>query len=254
MTNALNLVAPVDTLAMEFTREFDAPVEALFRAHAEPELMKQWLGPHDLEMQITEWDFKSHGGYRYPHSNERGTYGFNGTFHTVRPDEFILQTFEFEGAPDSVNIEYMWFDDLGNGARLRGRSICPKRGARRAADARHGRRHDRRLRKARRAPEEPVDGLDAGSAVPLPAFYRDQLGFALDHHTQAPGMNFAQLTPPGSGCSIVIGNLPGGPAMPPGSLKGLQLVVADAYLAREELRTRGVEVGEIEADNPLLAP
>ena len=77
------------------------------------------------------------------------------------------------------------------------------------------------------------------------AFYRDQLGFDLDHHTQAAGMNFAQLTPPGSGCSIVIGELPGGPAMAPGSLKGLQLVVADAYRAREELLARGVQVGEI---------
>jgi catechol 2,3-dioxygenase-like lactoylglutathione lyase family enzyme len=84
---------------------------------------------------------------------------------------------------------------------------------------------------------------DIGRAI---AFYRDQLGFALDHHTQAPGMNFAQLTPPGSGCSIVIGNLPGGTAMTPGSLKGLQLVVSDAYLAREQLLGRGVAVGEIE--------
>jgi catechol 2,3-dioxygenase-like lactoylglutathione lyase family enzyme len=78
------------------------------------------------------------------------------------------------------------------------------------------------------------------------AFYRDQLGFHLDHHTQAQGMNFAQLTPPGSGCSIVVGDLPGGPAMTPGSLKGLQLVVADAYRAREELLGRGVAVGEID--------
>ena len=60
-----------------------------------------------------------------------GTFGFNGTFHTVRDNEFILQTFEFEGAPDMVNIEYMWFEDLGNGrSRLRGRSICPNTEAR----------------------------------------------------------------------------------------------------------------------------
>ena len=56
MTNPLNLNAPVDTLAMEFTREFDAPVEALFRAHAEPDLIKQWLGPRDLEMTVEHWD------------------------------------------------------------------------------------------------------------------------------------------------------------------------------------------------------
>lgn len=131
MTNALDLTAPVDTLAMEFSRDFDAPVHALFRAHSEPELVKQWLGPQGLRMEITEWNFKSHGGYRYSHSDESGTYGFNGTFHTVRDDEFILQTFEFEGAPDMVNIEYLWFEDLGDGrSRLRGRSICPNTEAR----------------------------------------------------------------------------------------------------------------------------
>ncbi len=126
MTNALDLNAPVDTLAMEFSREFDAPVAVLYRAHAEPELVKKWLGPHGLQMDITEWNFADHGGYRYTHTDEHGTFGFNGTFHTVRPDEFILQTFEFEGAPDMVNIEFMWFEDLGGGrSRLRGRSICP---------------------------------------------------------------------------------------------------------------------------------
>src|SRR6476646_8874813 len=78
------------------------------------------------------------------------------------------------------------------------------------------------------------------------AFYRDQLGFDLDHHTQAGAMNFAQLTPPGSGCSIVIGDLPGVPSMALGSLRGLQLVVADAYRARDELTARGVSASEIE--------
>jgi len=131
VTNALDLQAPVDTLAMEFSREFDAPVEALFRAHAEPELVKQWLGPHGLEMRIEEWDFKTHGGYRYVHSTEHGDFRFNGTFHTVRHNEFIIQTFEFEGAPDMVNIEFMWFEDLGGSrSRLRGRSICPNTEAR----------------------------------------------------------------------------------------------------------------------------
>jgi uncharacterized protein YndB with AHSA1/START domain len=126
MSNPLNLEAPVDTLAMDFTREFDAPVQALFRAHAEPELVKQWLGPHGIEMQIERWDFTSGGGYRYVHENERGKFSFNGVFHTVRENEFVIQTFEFEGAPDNVNIEYLWFEDLGDGrTRLRGRSICP---------------------------------------------------------------------------------------------------------------------------------
>ncbi|MGX5358365.1 VOC family protein [Kocuria sp. KH4] len=76
-------------------------------------------------------------------------------------------------------------------------------------------------------------------------FYRDQVGFRLDHHTTTEQMDIAQLTPPGSGCSIVVGNLPAHREMAPGSLRGLQLVVADARAAREELLSRGVEAGGI---------
>jgi uncharacterized protein YndB with AHSA1/START domain len=130
MTNALDLTAPVDTWRWSSAAN-SRPATALFRAHADPELVKQWLGPHGLRMDITEWEFRSHGGYRYSISEESGSYGFNGTFHTVRDNDFILQTFEFEGAPDMVNIEYLWFEDLGDGrSRLRGRSICPNTEAR----------------------------------------------------------------------------------------------------------------------------
>jgi catechol 2,3-dioxygenase-like lactoylglutathione lyase family enzyme len=75
------------------------------------------------------------------------------------------------------------------------------------------------------------------------AFYRDQLGFNLDHDTRAGAQRFAQLTPPGSGCSIVLSDPP---SMTPGSLKGVQLVVADAYRAREQLVERGVAAGDID--------
>ncbi|MGB3486188.1 MAG: SRPBCC family protein [Mycobacterium sp.] len=126
MTNALNLVAPVDTLAMDFTREFDAPAAAVFRAHADADVFRRWIGPRGLAMEITRWDFRTGGGYRYIHSDNTGSYAFNGVFHTVRPDELIIQTFEFEGAPDAVNIDYLWFEPLGEArSRLRGRSICP---------------------------------------------------------------------------------------------------------------------------------
>jgi catechol 2,3-dioxygenase-like lactoylglutathione lyase family enzyme len=76
-------------------------------------------------------------------------------------------------------------------------------------------------------------------------FYRDKVGFALDHDTVTEHMHVAQLTPQGSGCSIVIGSLPAQNEMAPGSLHGVQLVVADAAAAREELISRGVEAGEI---------
>ncbi|MCD5346088.1 VOC family protein [Agromyces sp. S2-1-8] len=76
-------------------------------------------------------------------------------------------------------------------------------------------------------------------------FYRDRVGFELDHHTVNEHMDVAQLTPRGSGCSIVVGDLPTQREMAPGSLKGLQLVVADAEAARAELVGRGVECSEI---------
>jgi predicted enzyme related to lactoylglutathione lyase len=86
----------------------------------------------------------------------------------------------------------------------------------------------------------PVSDIDRAIA-----FYRDQVGFALDHDTHNEHMHVAQLTPRGSGCSIVVGDLPAQRAMTPGSVRGLQLVVADAEAARAELHERGVDVTEI---------
>ena len=88
------------------------------------------------------------------------------------------------------------------------------------------------------------------------AFYADRVGFVVDHDTVvAEGQRIVQLTPPGSGCSIVIGE---GlvPPMPAGSLKGLQLVVPDLRAAREELVRRGVDAGEIQVlgESPTPQP
>ena len=86
----------------------------------------------------------------------------------------------------------------------------------------------------------PVSDIDRAVA-----FYRDQVGFHLDHDTRNEHMHVVQLTPPGSGCSIVIGDLPAQNQMAPGSLKGVQLVVPDARAARQELLDRGVAVSDI---------
>lgn len=127
MTNPVTINAPEGLPFIEIIREFDAPVEAVFRAHAEPELVKQWLGPNGYEMDIQRWDFTTQGGYRYVHRDpDGGEWAFNGTFHTVRDNEFAVQTFEFEGVPDVVAIESMTFEDLGDGrTRLRGWSTYP---------------------------------------------------------------------------------------------------------------------------------
>lgn len=84
----------------------------------------------------------------------------------------------------------------------------------------------------------PVSDVDRAKA-----FYTDQLGFVLDHDVEhIPGMRVVQLTPPGSGASIVIGT--GMNSMVPGSLEGLQLVVPDMAEARTELVRRGAPVSE----------
>lgn len=75
------------------------------------------------------------------------------------------------------------------------------------------------------------------------AFYAEQLGFVVDHDTRvSDDVRFVQLTPPGSCCSIVIG----ASDMAPGSLSGLQLVVADLVAAHAELVGRGVEVSDVQ--------
>ncbi|HEY5224925.1 MAG TPA: SRPBCC family protein [Microbacteriaceae bacterium] len=127
MTNTLNVTAPEGLPFVDFEREFDAPVAAVFRAHKTPDLVKQWLGPRGYVMDIHHYDFVSQGGYRYVHRTPTGEeYAFNGVFHVVRENEFAIQTFEFEGAPDVVSIESLTFEDLGNGrTRLRGHATYP---------------------------------------------------------------------------------------------------------------------------------
>lgn len=86
----------------------------------------------------------------------------------------------------------------------------------------------------------PVSDVDRAKA-----FYTEKVGFNADHdHKVSDDLRFVQLTPPGSACSIVIGT--GITEMPPGSVKGLQMVVTDVKAVRDELVKRGVEISEIE--------
>ena len=127
MTNPVTITAPEGVPFIDIEREFDAPVAAVFRAHAEPDLIKQWLGPNGYEMDIEHFDFTSGGGYRYVQRNAEGQeFAFNGVFHVVRENDFAIKTFEFEGFPDVVSIESLTFEDLGNGrTRLRAHAVYP---------------------------------------------------------------------------------------------------------------------------------
>jgi catechol 2,3-dioxygenase-like lactoylglutathione lyase family enzyme len=89
----------------------------------------------------------------------------------------------------------------------------------------------------------PVTDVDRAKS-----FYVDKVGFNADHdHAVAPQLRFVQLTPPGSACSVVLGL--GITDMPPGSQRGVQMVVQDADAARAELAGRGVEVSDVD-DQP----
>jgi catechol 2,3-dioxygenase-like lactoylglutathione lyase family enzyme len=86
----------------------------------------------------------------------------------------------------------------------------------------------------------PVADVDRAKA-----FYVDQVGFHADHdHQVSEGLRFVQLTPPGSACSIVMGT--GITEMPPGSQKGVQVVVADVAAAREHLLAHGVQASDVD--------
>ena len=111
----------------DITREFEAPVDAVFRAHADPEIFRIWIGPRALQTTITHWDFRTGGGYRYEQTDPDGnTYAFRGVFHTVRENELLIQTFEYEGTPDEVSMDTMRFESLPGGrSRLVDHSVFP---------------------------------------------------------------------------------------------------------------------------------
>ncbi len=100
---------------VRITREFDAPLAQVLRAHTDPDLVVQWLGPRDLVMEIDHWDCRTGGSYRYVHARGDDRFAFHGSFHEVRPDGLIVQTFTFEGMPDQVALEKLVLSDLGDG-------------------------------------------------------------------------------------------------------------------------------------------
>lgn len=108
------------------TREFDAPCELVYKAHTDPHLFVQWVGPRGLTMQLETFEPVSGGRWRFMHKdNENNEYWFHGVFHEVSPER-IIQTFEFEGLPESghVSLEKLTLEALPNGrTRLTAQSV-----------------------------------------------------------------------------------------------------------------------------------
>jgi uncharacterized protein YndB with AHSA1/START domain len=114
-THETEIVSDPDVPLVRIIREFDAPPGKVFRAHTDPDLVVQWMGPSRHTTRIEHFDCRTLGSYRYVMSSDGNEYGFHGCFHEVRPSEVIVQTFTYEGEPDGVALERMVFEDLGDG-------------------------------------------------------------------------------------------------------------------------------------------
>ena len=126
MTNALQVTVPDGVPFMDFVREFDYPAREVFRAHVNPESYVQWIGPDGLQTRIDAFEATPGGSYRFVQTDGEGEFAFRGVFHSVRQNEFILQTFEYEGYPDQASLDYLHFEDLPDGrSRLTGHSLYP---------------------------------------------------------------------------------------------------------------------------------
>lgn len=93
------------------TREFDLPLELLFKAYMEPEIVAQWMGTKVLKLEN-----KQHGGYQFETSDAKGNVVFraHGTIHEFSPDQRIVRTFEMDNVPFGVQLEFLEFEALSN--------------------------------------------------------------------------------------------------------------------------------------------
>jgi uncharacterized protein YndB with AHSA1/START domain len=124
--NKTNVTAEPGKQEVIITREFDAPRELVYRAHVDPDLYVQWLGPHGYEMILDTFEPHSGGRYRYIHKDQNGNeYGFHGVFHEIS-EERMIQTFEFEGMPEPghVTLDTMRIESLpGDRTRITIQSV-----------------------------------------------------------------------------------------------------------------------------------
>jgi uncharacterized protein YndB with AHSA1/START domain len=100
------------------TREFDATPERVYRAHVDRDLFARWVGPNGIDTEIQTWDARTGGSWAFSGTSASGEHSFYGSFHEVRPDQRIVQTFTWAGDPDGVSLETLTFEALDD-ARCR---------------------------------------------------------------------------------------------------------------------------------------
>ncbi len=104
MANKTVVTAEPGKQELFITREFDAPRELVFKAHVDPELYVQWVGPRDLTMTIQKFEMVDGGSYKYTHQRGEHKYAFFGVTHEVKTGERIIGTFEFDGLPERGHV------------------------------------------------------------------------------------------------------------------------------------------------------
>ncbi|MGI5242834.1 SRPBCC domain-containing protein [Dactylosporangium sp. CA-139066] len=240
---------------VRITRVVAAPKDLVFDVHTSPRHLPHWMvGPPGWTMPVCEIDLRPGGAFRYVWRTADGEeMTIAGTFEeVVRPDRLVSTEAWSGGWPATRNT--LTFDDLGGRTRITTLIAYASPAARESA-----------LQSGmREGMDATYAGLDAYLAapmaftmrlelVPVPvkdvdaalAFYT-RLGFVLDHDIQpGGGPRVTQLTPPGSACSILLYRDLPGLDLPPGTLRGLHLVVDDVTSARAALLSRGVDAGEV---------
>lgn len=123
MTEA-TIEADPDVPMIHIRRDFAATPAQLMRAHLDPDLYVQWVGPSSVWTRIDYWNPTTGGSWRWVGSRDGEEYAFHGCFHQVAETR-IVQTFTWEGMPDDVSLETLEFTELGDGTtRLHARSLC----------------------------------------------------------------------------------------------------------------------------------
>lgn len=117
------VTADPDVPLIRITRDFAAPVAQVMRAHTDPALFAQWNGPDDCDTEIDYWDCRDGGSWRIVAISGGQQHAFRGCFHEVSATR-IVQTFMYEPMPDSVALETLTLEDLGDGyTRLHAQSL-----------------------------------------------------------------------------------------------------------------------------------
>jgi dihydrofolate reductase/uncharacterized protein YndB with AHSA1/START domain len=180
--NATTITAQPGTPFIDVVRDFDATPAQVFRASTDPEIVPRWLGPREIEMRLQEYDARSGGSYRYVHRDPSGNeHSFRGVFHTVTPNERIIQTFEYLGTPHVVSLDTSTYEDLGGRTRLHTHTVFPSVEAR---DAMLASGMERGINDSMDRLEEVVQGLHAGRGRVIV-----DISMSLDGYVTAAGVD-----------------------------------------------------------------